>query len=67
MKHITFEYDPKKRELNAFHNGKPLGGYKGPIAERKWNELQKEAQQFNSYLNHALKLINGTQAKTKKI
>ncbi len=55
----TFTYDKKRRSLTIFENNKPVGGFVGKIAEKKYKKLSKL-----TVLKNALK--NGRKKRTNK-
>ncbi len=44
---ITYYYDPAARSLTLYSNGKTSGGFIGPLAERKFQELLLTGEQIN--------------------
>jgi hypothetical protein len=65
MKHFKIEYDPKRRNLKLFHNGKLIGGCIGPIAEERYRTISAEMAKCDEMVTMAKAIING-QNKSKK-
>lgn len=64
MKHFKIQYDPEKKKLEVFFNGKLQGGMIGKIAEDRFNALEIEIKKLDKLNKIA---FNGHKTKTSKV